>query len=169
MTAATQSLHDQLDVEVPHGTGGNIHVLPVHKQGEGGLHPFDGEQLVGRLGRRDPHLRPAFLIAGDGGMAVKLRPGDDGAFLAVSLHAAGEHPLDLHGVRPLLAQIGGGLEGAHPRLHDEAAGIQHDAGQQGLGLQAGQAAARHVLHQLGHHFGGGGGIGARDRKSRRCR
>ena len=50
MTAAAHSFHDELDVDLALGAGGNGYATGHQRQGEGGLHTPQGEELVGGLG-----------------------------------------------------------------------------------------------------------------------
>ena len=57
------------------------------------------------------------------------------------------------------AQPGGSLKGAHTHMQRKAAGVQHDAGQQGLGFQRGDVILfGQELQQFTHQFAGTGGV-----------
>ena len=71
-----------------------------------------------------------------------------------------EELVHLGGVGPGFAQESGGLKGTAAGAHGKALGVQHNAGQQGLGLLALQVAGvQDVLDQLRHQLTGGGGVG----------
>lgn len=143
----------------PHGAGGQVDLVPLGGDDEGGVDAHDVQQLVGGLGGDDP----AHWLAADGqGDVVPIELGvlDEGIFG----HRVGQVVLielfHLGSVRAGAAEEGCRLEGAATGAHGEVLGVQHDAGQQGLGLGAQDLVGLHnVLQQLRDHLRGGGGIG----------
>ena len=76
------------------------------------------------------------------------------------MQVALEHALHVLGVRPDTAQVGRRLEGTAAGAVGKILGIQHDAGEQGLGLAFQHVRRLHqILHQLRHQLAGRGGVG----------
>ena len=84
---------------------------------------------------------------------VELRPADDIVAGDHGLEVALEHPLYVRRIRPGPAQVRCRLEGAAAGAVGEILGVQHDAGQQRLGLRLQQVARLdEVLEQLRHQL-----------------
>ena len=70
-----------------------------------------------------------------------------------------EQQLGVGGLGAAAAQPGGGLKRPHAHMQRKAAGVQHDAGQKGLGLQRGDVAlAGHELQQFADQLAGAGSV-----------
>ena len=101
------------------------------------VHLGDGDARLIHLGVSDD------VVAGDGSLQIVL-----------------EELFHLSSIRPGAAQEGGSLKGAPAGAHGKLLGIQHDAGQQGLGLGPEEVGRLHdVLEKLGDQLAGGGGVG----------
>ena len=159
MAAPTELFQNHLDVHIPQAAGGNIHIPAGTVQHKGGLDPPDGQQLVGRLGRRDPQVSPVLAGSGNGTPFIDLRPGNQLGLLLVGVQRVGKELFHGNRVRAPAPQKRGSFKSAYAGLHHKVVGIQHNARQQRLGVHRVNGRSLDVLGQFRHHFRGGTGIG----------
>ena len=119
MSAAAQSLHDDLHVHRAEAPGRDVDAA-AHLHGhEAGLHVLDGQQVVGRLSDGHPGLGGHLAADGDGAAPVHLgfryQPGLGGVLHHAHVKELA-HPL---GLRAVAAEGRRGFKGAHTGVQGE--------------------------------------------------
>ena len=158
VAAAAQLFHQDLHVDLADRTGGGIDVaLAVGRDDDRRLDAGDVQQLVRGLGGHDAVLR--LLGRGDGDVSVKLGVLHDAVARDRILHVVLQQAFDIGRVGAAAAQIGRRVKGALAGADRKALGVEHDAGEQRLGLALDDVARLgDLLQHLGDQLAGRGGV-----------
>ncbi len=159
MTAAAHALHDDLHIDLIHGTGAHVNLPRRRRQDEACAHAFDIQQFIGRLRAHDRgHTLRA--IRNRVMLSVNFRPADRIGFCPAVVRVFPEKFPNPGNVRPVSAQESGGLKRPHADFGRKVIRINHDARIEAVRLLLPQPQMiRDILQNLGNKFAGRGRVG----------